>query len=73
MSYESKSDIDKLVTKLEERYETLRDELLGEALSKREQEMFEDKPLQVIINSHELRIAIDDFSVILKEIKRLCK
>ncbi|MCP4259059.1 MAG: hypothetical protein GY774_16360 [Planctomycetes bacterium] len=75
MSFQFKSDIDDLESKLENRYENLKEKLRGEELSEKEQEYVEDNLYspRVKIKPRELRLAIDDFSTILKEIKKICK
>jgi len=66
-----KSEIKKLETKLKERYDSLLEKLSGIETSPNLIDVIDES--QTVIDSHELRISIDDFSTILKEIKRVCK
>ena len=62
-----------LELKLNERYEKLLSELRGTELTDEEMDTFSHNENSVKINALELRLAVEDFSAILKEIKKIGK
>ena len=73
MNFKFKPTIIELESKLTERYEKLLEELRGEELTAEELDTFSHSRNHVKINSLELRLAVEDFSAILKEIKKITK
>lgn len=64
-------EVEDLETKLTSRYDDLIKKLRGEKIPDSLSELYSEP--HVTINNRELRLAIDDFASMLKEVKRLCK
>ena len=73
MSIYSETNIEKLVEKINERHEHLIKKLRGASLSEHDHKIHDLSYPHTRVNAQDLRIAIDDFSVILKEVKRYAK
>ena len=71
MSVVQLSEIEDLETRLEAEHTKLATKLRGEELTPEMAELYSDTRRH--INDRDLRIAIDNFAVILKELKRICK
>ena len=69
MPYHSKAKVQKLQHALQERFDQLMAAVAGTEASDNDRRMYELTGPHLIVRSDDVRIAVDDFQTILKEIK----